>query len=43
MVIAAFAALWLVAHEVSPFKPYPNFQRHMVPLAPFLVILGAAL
>ena len=42
MVIAAFAALWLVAHEASPFRPFPNFERHMVPLAPFLIILGTA-
>jgi hypothetical protein len=42
LVIAAFAALWLVAHEISPFKPFPNFQRYMVPLVPLLVILGAA-
>jgi hypothetical protein len=43
IVIAAFAALWLVAHEASPFKPYPNFQRYMVPVAPLLIILGTAL
>jgi Dolichyl-phosphate-mannose-protein mannosyltransferase len=41
-VIAVFAALWLVAHEISPFKPYPDFQRYMVPLAPFLLILATA-
>ena len=42
LVIAAFAALWLVAHELSPLKPYPNFHRYMVPVAPLLVILGTA-
>jgi hypothetical protein len=42
LVIAAFAALWLVAHELSPFKPYPDFQRYMVPVAPLFVILGTA-
>jgi hypothetical protein len=43
LVIAAFAALWIAAHELSPLKPYPNFHRYMVPAAPLLVILGAAL
>lgn len=41
--IAAFAALWIAAHEFSPLKPYPNFHRYMVPAAPLLVILGMAL
>jgi hypothetical protein len=41
-VIAGFAVLWYFAHEVSPLKPYPDFSRYMVPLAPLLVILGAA-
>ncbi len=41
-VIAGFAVLWYFAHEISPLKPYPDFARYMVPLAPLLVILGAA-
>jgi hypothetical protein len=41
LVMAAFALLWLVAHELSPLKPY-NFERYMVPVAPLFVILGAA-
>jgi hypothetical protein len=42
LVLAAFAALWLLVHEIAPFKPFPNFQRYMVPVVPLLVILGAA-
>jgi len=42
-VIAGFALLWYLAHEISPLKPYPDFSRYMVPLAPLLVILAAAL
>ncbi len=42
-VIASFAVLWYAIHEVSPLKPYPDFARYMLPLAPLLVILGAAL
>ena len=41
LVIAAFTLLWLVAHELSPLKPY-DFERYMVPVAPLFVILGAA-
>jgi 4-amino-4-deoxy-L-arabinose transferase-like glycosyltransferase len=41
-VIAGFAFLWYLAHEISPLKPYPGFTRYMVPLAPLLLILGAA-
>jgi hypothetical protein len=41
-IIAGFAVLWYFAHELSPLKPYPDFARYMVPLAPLLVILGAA-
>jgi hypothetical protein len=43
LVIAAFAALWIAAHELSPLKPFPNFHRYMVPAAPLLVVLGTAL
>ena len=42
LVIAAFAVLWIAAHEISPFKSYPGFHRYMVPVAPLLVILGTA-
>lgn len=41
-VIIGFAVLWYFAHEISPLKPYPDFARYMVPLAPMLLILGAA-
>jgi hypothetical protein len=41
-VIAGFAVLWYFAHEISPLKPYPDYARYMVPLAPLLVVLGAA-
>ncbi len=41
-VIAGFAVAWYLAHEISPFKAYPDFARYMVPLAPLLVILAAA-
>jgi hypothetical protein len=37
MVIAAFAVLWYAVHELSPLKPFPNFARYMLPLAPLLV------
>jgi hypothetical protein len=42
LVIASFALLWYAVHEISPLKPYPGFARYMLPLAPLLVILGAA-
>jgi hypothetical protein len=42
-VITGFALLWYFAHEISPLKPYPDFARYMVPLAPLLMILSAAL
>jgi len=41
-IIAGFAVIWYLAHEISPLKPYPDFARYMVPLAPLLVTLGAA-
>jgi 4-amino-4-deoxy-L-arabinose transferase-like glycosyltransferase len=41
-IIAAFALLWFSIHELSPLKPYPGFARYMLPLAPLLIILGAA-
>lgn len=41
-VIAAFTAIWYLAHEISPFKAYPDFARYMVPIAPLLVIIGGA-
>jgi hypothetical protein len=41
-VIAGFVFIWYLSHELSPLKPYPDFARYMVPLAPLLVILGAA-
>ena len=42
LVIAGFAVLWFAMHELSPLKPYPGFARYMLPLAPLLIILGAA-
>ena len=41
-VIAGFAFVWYLAHEISPLKPYPDFARYMVPLVPLLMILAAA-
>jgi hypothetical protein len=41
-VIVGFALLWYFAHEISPLKPYPDFARYMVPLAPMLLVLSAA-
>jgi hypothetical protein len=41
-VIAGLAVVWYLAHEISPLKPYPDFARYMVPLAPLLIILAAA-
>jgi hypothetical protein len=41
-VIAGFAFLWYLGHEVTPLRPYPDFARYMVPLVPLLMILGAA-
>jgi hypothetical protein len=41
-VMAEFSVGWYFAHEISPLKPYPDFARYMVPLAPILLILGAA-
>jgi 4-amino-4-deoxy-L-arabinose transferase-like glycosyltransferase len=41
-VIAGFTVIWYLAHEISPLKPYPDFARYMVPLAPLLVILATA-
>jgi len=41
MVIAGFTLVWYLAHEASPLKPYPDFARYMVPLAPLLIILAA--
>ena len=40
--IASFAVLWYVVHEITPLKPYPDFSRYMVPLAPLLAILAAS-
>jgi dolichyl-phosphate-mannose-protein mannosyltransferase len=40
-IIVAFALLWYAVHEFTPLKPYPNFERYMVPLAPLIIILGA--
>jgi hypothetical protein len=41
-IIAGFALLWYFAHEISPFKPLDS-ERYMVPLAPLLIVLAAAL
>jgi hypothetical protein len=41
--IAMFAVLWYVVHESAPLKPYPDFSRYMVPLAPLLAILATSL
>jgi hypothetical protein len=30
-------------HELAPLKPYPDFSRYMVPLAPLLAVLAASL
>jgi hypothetical protein len=43
LIIASFAVLWYVIHELSPLKPYPGFARYMLPMSPLLIILGAAL
>ena len=40
--IASFAVLWYVVHESAPLKPYPDFSRYMVPLAPLLAILATS-
>jgi hypothetical protein len=37
MLIANFA----VFHEASPLKPFPDFARYMLPLAPLLAILAS--
>ena len=42
LVIAGFALLWYAVHELSPLKPFPGYVRYMLPLAPLLIILGAA-
>jgi 4-amino-4-deoxy-L-arabinose transferase-like glycosyltransferase len=42
-IIAGFTVIWYFGHEISPLKPYPDFARYMVPVAPLLVILGTAL
>jgi hypothetical protein len=42
VLIAAFAVIWYVVHEASPLKPYPDFARYMVPLAPLLSILATS-
>jgi hypothetical protein len=42
VLIASFAVLWYVVHEITPLKPYPDFSRYMVPLAPLLAILAAS-
>jgi len=42
-IIAVGALIWYFVHEISPSKPYPNFERYMVPEGPLLVVLGAAL
>lgn len=40
--IVSFSLLWYVIHEMSPLKPYPDFARYMLPLAPLLAILAAS-
>lgn len=42
IIIAAFAVIWYFAHEASPLKPYPDFVRYMVPLAPLLSVLATS-
>src|SRR5262249_1145091 len=42
LIITGFALLWYFAHEISPFKPGDS-ERYMVPLAPLLIVLAAAL
>ncbi len=41
-IIAGFTVLWYLGHEISPLKPYPDFARYMIPIAPLLAILGGA-
>ena len=42
LVIAGFALVWYAIHELTPLKPFPGFARYTLPLAPLLIILGAA-
>ncbi len=42
LILAAFAVLWYALHELSPLKPFPGYVRYALPLAPLLIILGAA-
>jgi hypothetical protein len=42
VLIAGFTLLWYLVHEATPLKPFPDFSRYMLPLAPLLVILGAS-
>jgi hypothetical protein len=36
-VLAAYAVLLYVVPELSPLKPYPDFGRYMMPVAPVLI------
>jgi 4-amino-4-deoxy-L-arabinose transferase-like glycosyltransferase len=40
--IATFAVVWYAVHAATPLKPFPNFARYMLPLAPLLLILGTS-
>lgn len=42
VLIASFAVFWYAIHEASPLKPYPDFARYMLPLAPLLAILATS-
>lgn len=39
--LTAIAAVLYVVFESSPYKPPPNYDRHLVVLLPFLALLGA--
>jgi 4-amino-4-deoxy-L-arabinose transferase-like glycosyltransferase len=42
VLIASFSVFWYAVHEASPLKPYPDFARYMLPLAPLLAILATS-
>jgi len=34
--------LWYAIREATPLKPYPDFMRYMLPVAPLLAVLAAS-
>jgi BolA family transcriptional regulator, general stress-responsive regulator len=42
VLIASFSVFWYAVHEASPLKPYPDFARYMLALAPLLAILATS-